>query len=244
MRRAAGNVEIDGQHGLGAVRAPRDGRRRGRPRSRRRRPRSRASARAPRRRSSRGRGACSRLTAPVISRPSACRGDATNWMPKRPRSNTTVPSTFTSASQRVAAAGAHLAQLERAAEEPPRARIERLGEPQRPPVGDEVLAPPRGEPPVRAEARSRPPGTPRRSRCRTGSGRGRGAARACPSTSACVGQASTHARQPSGQRDGVERGRAAEAIRQGRRRVGIRDRAHALLESRLQDLPHRWRSFC
>src|SRR5215468_8970394 len=39
------------------------------------------------------------LTGPVIRRPSAWRGDATNWMPKRPRSNTTVPSTLTSASQ-------------------------------------------------------------------------------------------------------------------------------------------------
>src|SRR3990172_7911455 len=36
--------------------------------------------------------------APVISRPSACRGDATNWIPKRLRSQATVFSTFTSSS--------------------------------------------------------------------------------------------------------------------------------------------------
>src|SRR5574337_981519 len=39
------------------------------------------------------------VTGPVISRPSAWRGDATYWIPNRPRSNTTVPSTLTSASQ-------------------------------------------------------------------------------------------------------------------------------------------------
>jgi hypothetical protein len=39
------------------------------------------------------------LSAPVISRPSAWRGDATNWMPKRLRSQPTVFSTFTSSSQ-------------------------------------------------------------------------------------------------------------------------------------------------
>src|SRR5262249_2546536 len=39
------------------------------------------------------------VTGPVISRPSACRGDATNWRPKRPRSKTIVPRTLTSASQ-------------------------------------------------------------------------------------------------------------------------------------------------
>src|SRR5204863_428562 len=38
------------------------------------------------------------VTGPVMRRPSAWRGDATNWIPKRPRSNTTVLSTFTSAS--------------------------------------------------------------------------------------------------------------------------------------------------
>jgi hypothetical protein len=39
------------------------------------------------------------VTGPVTSKPSAWRGDATNWMPNRPRSNTTVFSTFTSDSQ-------------------------------------------------------------------------------------------------------------------------------------------------
>ena len=39
------------------------------------------------------------VTGPVIRSPSAWRGDATNWMPKRPRSNTTVESTLVSASQ-------------------------------------------------------------------------------------------------------------------------------------------------
>ena len=34
---------------------------------------------------------------PVTSSPSAWRGEATNWIPKRARSNTTVPSTLTSA---------------------------------------------------------------------------------------------------------------------------------------------------
>ena len=38
------------------------------------------------------------LTGPVMTKPSACRGEATNWMPNRPRSKTTVPSTFRSAS--------------------------------------------------------------------------------------------------------------------------------------------------
>ncbi len=39
------------------------------------------------------------VTGPVISRPSAWRGEATNWMPKRPMSQPIVPSTLTSASQ-------------------------------------------------------------------------------------------------------------------------------------------------
>ena len=39
------------------------------------------------------------VTGPVMSRPSAWRGDATNWMPKRPRSQPMVPSTLVSASQ-------------------------------------------------------------------------------------------------------------------------------------------------
>src|SRR6266446_2523948 len=39
------------------------------------------------------------VTGPVISRPSACRGEATYWIPKRPRSKTGVPSTLTSALQ-------------------------------------------------------------------------------------------------------------------------------------------------
>ena len=39
------------------------------------------------------------VTGPVMSNPSAWRGEATNWMPNRPKSNTTVLSTFTSASQ-------------------------------------------------------------------------------------------------------------------------------------------------
>ena len=38
-------------------------------------------------------------TGPVTSRPSACRGEATNWMPNRPRSKPTVLSTLVSASQ-------------------------------------------------------------------------------------------------------------------------------------------------
>ena len=46
-----------------------------------------------------GRRACSRVTGPVTSRPSAWRGEATNWMPKRPRSKTRVSSTLMSASQ-------------------------------------------------------------------------------------------------------------------------------------------------
>src|SRR5262250_3189533 len=39
------------------------------------------------------------VTGPVITTPSACRGEATNWMPNRPRSKTTVLSTFRSDSQ-------------------------------------------------------------------------------------------------------------------------------------------------
>ncbi len=39
-----------------------------------------------------------RVTGPVTRSPSACRGDATNWIPKRPRSKTTVLRTLTSAS--------------------------------------------------------------------------------------------------------------------------------------------------
>src|SRR5260370_22446848 len=39
------------------------------------------------------------VTGPVMSSPSACRGEATYWMPKRPRSKTGVESTFTSDSQ-------------------------------------------------------------------------------------------------------------------------------------------------
>src|SRR5712692_1724412 len=39
------------------------------------------------------------VTGPVMSSPSACRGEATYWMPKRARSKTGVPSTLTSASQ-------------------------------------------------------------------------------------------------------------------------------------------------
>ena len=39
------------------------------------------------------------LTGPVTTSPSACRGEATNWMPKRPMSKTMVPKTFKSASQ-------------------------------------------------------------------------------------------------------------------------------------------------
>src|SRR3954451_14853009 len=38
------------------------------------------------------------VTGPVTTRPSAWRGEATNWIPNRPRSKTTVPSTFRSAS--------------------------------------------------------------------------------------------------------------------------------------------------
>jgi hypothetical protein len=39
------------------------------------------------------------VTGPVTSRPSACRGEATNWMPYCPRSNTSVFNTLVSASQ-------------------------------------------------------------------------------------------------------------------------------------------------
>ena len=38
-------------------------------------------------------------TGPVISKPSACLGEATNWIPNRPRSHPTVPRTLVSASQ-------------------------------------------------------------------------------------------------------------------------------------------------
>jgi len=40
-----------------------------------------------------------RLTAPVTTMPSAWRGEATNWMPKRERSKTTLPRACSSASQ-------------------------------------------------------------------------------------------------------------------------------------------------
>ena len=39
------------------------------------------------------------FTAPVITSPSAWRGEATNWTPKRARSNTTFPRATSSASQ-------------------------------------------------------------------------------------------------------------------------------------------------
>ena len=39
------------------------------------------------------------VTQPVMRSPSAWRGEATIWIPKRPRSHPTVPRTFTSASQ-------------------------------------------------------------------------------------------------------------------------------------------------
>jgi hypothetical protein len=40
-----------------------------------------------------------RETGPVIRTPSACRGDATNWIPNLPRSQASVLGTFVSASQ-------------------------------------------------------------------------------------------------------------------------------------------------
>ena len=59
------------------------------------------------------------VTGPVISRPSAWRGEATNWMPKRPRSQPTVLSTLTSASQALQPPALTWRSLQRAAEELP-----------------------------------------------------------------------------------------------------------------------------
>ena len=39
------------------------------------------------------------VTGPVTTRPSAWRGEATNWIPKRERSNWTLPAALSSASQ-------------------------------------------------------------------------------------------------------------------------------------------------
>ena len=68
------------------------------------------------------------VTGPVTSRPSAWRGEATNWMPKRPRSQHDRRQHVDVGLAAVAAAGAHLAQLERAAEELAALLVERRRE--------------------------------------------------------------------------------------------------------------------
>ena len=73
------------------------------------------------------------VTGPVTTIPSACRGDATNWMPNRPISKTTVPRTFRSAS-RHCTAGADLPEFQRAAEEPAHLPVQRLHELERSPL--------------------------------------------------------------------------------------------------------------
>ena len=115
------------------------------------------------------------LTGPVTTMPSAWRGEATNWMPNRPMSKTTVPSTFKSASAGIVTAGADLPELERAAEELAHLLVQRLRELAA--LVRSARSGPRGlrlasrwswlkaDRPLRAGCR--------RSRCRKGSGPGR-----------------------------------------------------------------------
>ena len=148
MRRTARDVEIDGHDRVGAVvdlgvidvgaagdRAGADGD-------------DDLRRRRPRRRSSRARARMFSVTGPVTSRPSAWRGEATNWMPKRPRSKTDACQHVDVGLAAVAAAGAHLAQLQRAAEQ--RAALRRRAPPRgarrraRRPPGRRACAPPGG----------------------------------------------------------------------------------------------------
>ena len=86
------------------------------------------------------------VTGPVTTMPSACRGEATNWMPNRPRSKTTVPRTFRSASAALPPPALDLAELERAAEEPAHLLLQGLRQLQLLPAPeDQVLPGPRGQ---------------------------------------------------------------------------------------------------
>ena len=201
MRRAAGDVEVDRQRspsaplctsGWSTIRPAGD--------------RAGADgdhdlrARAPRRRSSRSASCMFSVTGPVISRPSAWRGEATNWMPKRPRSKTTVPSTLTSASQALQPP----ALTWRSLSERPKSRrvfvVERRARAAaaRRRDHDQVVArraPPGGSRCVNAIAPARD--RPSAHRCRRGSGRGRARSARRRRAIASVGHASAQARQPS-----------------------------------------------
>src|SRR5229473_3264368 len=78
------------------------------------------------------------VTGPVMSSPSACRGEATNWMPKRAKSKTGVPSTFTSDSQPLQPPALTTRSF---SDRPKRRRVRRL----RCAAQHEVVAGPRGE---------------------------------------------------------------------------------------------------
>src|SRR4030095_16726903 len=140
-----------------------------------------------------------RLTAPVIKSPSAWRGDATNWIPKRPRSKTTVLSTFTSASQPLPPPALTCRSL---SERPNRRRARASSASASRSVRLSVIRSSRRRV---ASRQSEPNAIAPSGHASTHSVQNKHRPRSMRSpessaASACVGHASTHARQPSGQR--------------------------------------------
>ena len=170
------------------------------------------------------------VTGPVISRPSAWRGEATNWMPNRPRSNDDRAEHVDVGFAAVAAAGAHLAQLERAAEQLPHLLVQRFEHRQRLPAREQVLAPPRGQAIVLREA-DRPGGQAPVHSVQNRQ-RPRSSESPCLIDAQGVGRAGLDAfAAPVGATGRVEGGRTPESIRQRGRLGRIAARAMALLEA-------------